>query len=78
MVEVKTKKDTRYGMPEEYVSLKKQQLMDQAMQAFLGESFSETSCRFDVVAILLHEGNPEINWIQDAFDASDQESWSGI
>ncbi|TNE82160.1 MAG: YraN family protein [Bacteroidetes bacterium] len=78
MVEVKTKKDLRFGLPEEYVSLKKQQLMEQAMQAYLGEAFSEAAYRFDIVSVVLQQGNPEINWIQDAFDASDQDGWSSI
>lgn len=78
MAEVKTKKDTRFGLPEEYVSLKKQGLMDQAMQAFLGDKFTDTTYRFDVISVLLREGSPEINWIQDAFDVADQENWSGI
>lgn len=68
LVEVKTRRSNKYGLPEEAVSTKKQQQMVLAANAYAEEHNIEHEIRFDVVAITLIKGQePEIYHIVDAF-----------
>lgn len=67
-VEVKTRTGTGFGRPEEAVTPEKQRNVIKAAKAFLYERHLEGSpCRFDVVAILLRGGQPEIEHFKNAF-----------
>lgn len=67
-VEVKTRKGTGFGRPEEAVTLEKQRNIIKAAKAFLYERHLEGSpCRFDVVSILLQNSEPEIEHFKNAF-----------
>lgn len=71
-VEVKTRRTRERGMPAEAVTPQKQRRIIAMARDFLARhAIDATSCRFDVVAILLpYEGAPEIDHIRNAFDAS--------
>jgi putative endonuclease len=68
-VEVKTRRGTGFGLPEEAVGADKQRHLVKAARAWLHERRMEgTPCRFDVVSILLRNGaEPEIHHIENAF-----------
>ena len=67
-VEVKTRRGTGFGRPEEAVTEEKQRSIAKAAEAFLYEHKLEGSpCRFDVVAIILGGGEPSIEHFESAF-----------
>ncbi len=65
-VEVKFRKSTRYGSPEEAVTLSKQKKIVQGARLYLYQNHypEDTPCRFDVVSVY----GEEIYWIKNAFD----------
>ena len=66
--EVKMRKSDEYGDPEYAITPKKQQQIRKIAQGYLYEhEIKEHLCRFDVVAIRLNRGTPEINYIRNAF-----------
>jgi putative endonuclease len=68
IVEVKTRKSTRFGSPQEAVSAAKQAKLRRLADYYLKEKrLTGTVVRFDVVAITLSEGLPQMEIIQDAF-----------
>lgn len=71
-VEVKTRRTKERGMPAEAVTRQKQRRIIAMARDFLARHpTGASSCRFDVVAILLPgEGPPVIDHIRNAFDAS--------
>ncbi|MEM1126833.1 MAG: YraN family protein [Bacteroidota bacterium] len=68
-VEVKTRTGLRFGRPEEAVDEAKKQNILKAAEAYLHEAKMDgTPCRFDVIGIVLHDGQePEIEHFKDAF-----------
>lgn len=66
-VEVKYRKNTRYGYPEEAVTPAKQRKILQGARVFMYQKHlpMDTPCRFDVVSIY----QEKITWIQNAFVA---------
>ena len=70
-VEVRYRQDTRFGLPEETVTLAKQRRIVKAAQQYLiaKKLYDECECRFDIVAIHGTIPKHEINWITDAFYA---------
>ena len=67
-VEVKARRGAGYGRPEAAVTPAKQQAIARVAQAYLHERRLEGSlCRFDVVAVLLGRGAPEIEHFEHAF-----------
>ena len=68
-IEVKTRKTRSLGYPEQAVGIRKQKKMSQLALLYLQKKkLTDTSARFDVVAItMLPEGN-EIKLIKNAFD----------
>jgi len=69
-VEVKTRSNTRHGLPSEAVTLRKQKKIIEAAGVFLqDEKFCDCACRFDVVEVFLSgERVEEINHIENAFE----------
>jgi putative endonuclease len=68
-VEVKTRRGTSFGPPEEAISEAKKRSLIKGAEAYLHERRLDGSpCRFDVIGIL-HSGNsePEITHLKDAF-----------
>jgi len=66
-VEVKTRRNAIFGLPEESVGLSKQENLAKAATAYLRQENSEAEIRFDIVAIILDKETEEIHHIEDAF-----------
>lgn len=67
-IEVKTREDTRRGLPQESVDERKQrQITRVALNYICHKRLPEGIFRFDVVGIILSSGKPEITLIQNAF-----------
>ena len=66
-VEVKTRQDDDYGSPEMAVNRQKRAHIYAAASAYYYEHKISLDVRFDVIAILYHDGQAEINHIVDAF-----------
>ena len=67
-VEVKARKQTTYGFPEEFVDTKKQSNLVHAASAWMEQAEYEGEIRFDIVTILSVQGlQPSIQHIPDAF-----------
>jgi putative endonuclease len=67
-VEVKGRRGTGFGMPEEAVHAEKQRRIFRAAQAYLQREKLESSpCRFDVVSILQHDSVSKVAILRDAF-----------
>ena len=68
VVEVKTRKSTRFGSPQEAVSLTKQNRLRRLADYYLKDKrLTGASVRFDVVAITLADQGPQIEIIPNAF-----------
>ncbi|HEY7774241.1 MAG TPA: YraN family protein [Marinagarivorans sp.] len=70
-VEVKNRKNTRFGTPSEWVTRSKQRKIILATQHFLAANNipSNAQIRFDVIGIINLEAH-SIEWIQNAFLAN--------
>ncbi len=70
-VEVRYRRNIRFGTPAESVDRLKQARLVSAAMHYLQQKRPRhyAGIRFDVVAISQHSGRPEIDWIQDAFQA---------
>lgn len=71
-VEVKTRKNARFGMPGEYVDLRKQEKLIKTALDYLGGN--DQAARFDVAEVFyrLCGGNlvlERVNYIENAFEA---------
>lgn len=67
-IEVKTRKNLNFGLPQEAVSITKQKRIAKLALAYLKEKgFLNRKVRFDVVSILWNKTNPVIELIRDAF-----------
>ena len=66
--EVKTRTNDAYGAPESALTLLKQRQIRKIALAYLTvHGISDRVCRFDVVAIVLGSGGPQITLLRDAF-----------
>lgn len=72
-VEVRFRRDTRFGGGTASVTPAKQRRIAQAASAWLTANPRQARrpCRFDVVAISGSESAPNIEWIQNAFTLDD-------
>jgi len=68
-VEVKTRASARFGLPEEAVTEAKQQQVIRVASSYLSQhKLLNVPVRFDVVAITIKGGKPEINHLVSAFE----------
>jgi uncharacterized protein (TIGR00252 family) len=68
VVEVKTRKSTRFGSPQEAVSVTKQQRLRRLADYYLKDKrLAGMQVRFDVVAVTLADNVPQIEIIPNAF-----------
>jgi putative endonuclease len=68
VVEVKTRKSTRFGSPQEGVSVTKQGRLRRLAEYYLkAKGLTGSPVRFDVVGITLVGDVPQVEIIQDAF-----------
>ena len=63
IIEVKTRSSINFGKPEDSVSLKKQNLLIQAANAYLEQNNLDLEVRFDIISIV----KKDITHIIDAF-----------
>jgi len=69
-IEVKTRRGDRFGAPHEAVHQGKQMKLRRLAEYYLKQKrLGEVALRFDVVGIMVKEGVPQIELIQDAFGA---------
>lgn len=67
-VEVKTRSSIAFGQPEDFVSAAKQQLLEQAAQAYIEIMEHKGEIRFDIISVLLTQNKQfHITHIEDAF-----------
>ena len=67
IVEVRYRKNDKYGSALESVTKKKQSRIIAATHCYLKSNNSNQAIRFDVIAI---SGNNNINWVRNAFQTS--------
>ena len=71
-VEVKARQGLAHGRPEEAVTWKKRRQIVKAARAYLYERKMEgAACRFDVVAIHIGSGEPQVRHFERAFAAGE-------
>ena len=67
-VEVKSRRSTRFGEPEESVTPKKQELLRRTAEGYAVEkNIGEIDCRFDVVSVMMNDGKAECRILKDCF-----------
>lgn len=68
-IEVKTRKNKKFGEPEESVTIHKQNNIKKAVMGYINENdvYASHDIRIDVISILMTEGKAEINHIENAF-----------
>ena len=73
-IEVRFRKNSRFGSAAETVTVHKQQRLIRAAEFFLlrNPKLAELPCRFDVIGIELNTitNKPEYTWLKNAFDLS--------
>jgi putative endonuclease len=67
-IEVKTRKNDRFGAPQEAVTPAKQHKLRRLADYYLKQKrLGEVAVRFDVVGIVMNEEGPRVEIIQEAF-----------
>jgi putative endonuclease len=66
-IEVKTRSSVAFGTPEEFVNVAKQQMLEQAAQAYIEIMDFHGEIRFDVISVLVKNDQYKITHIEDAF-----------
>jgi len=67
-VEVKSRRSTKFGEPEESVTPKKQELLRRTAEGYvLKRNIGEINCRFDVVSIVFGKGTSECKILKNCF-----------
>lgn len=66
-VEVKSRRNSFFGFPEDAVNKAKQNRLMRAANAFLEERNLDNEVRFDVISIVMDHDIPEIKHIEGAF-----------
>ncbi|MCB1775810.1 MAG: YraN family protein [Candidatus Competibacteraceae bacterium] len=66
-VEVRSRRYVRYGTPAESVTRTKQKKLLRTAALYLQRHRLDPPCRFDVAAVFQCGGEPQIEWIRDAF-----------
>lgn len=71
VVEVKARKNKKYGMPYDQVGLKKQRLLVNAAEAYILKSDIHKETRFDIISIVFNTNGFELRHIERAFSPFD-------
>lgn len=66
-VEVKTRSTNAFGEPETFVDLKKQRNMIKAANAYVLEKNIGIEVRFDIISVVMMNGEIVVTHIEDAF-----------
>ena len=67
IVEVKTRKSVDYGDPDIAVGKDKQQMLIWAADSYVRYKRLDVEVRFDILSIVVTDGAPEIEHLEDAF-----------
>ena len=67
IVEVKTRQSDDFGEPDIAVTRQKQSRLIYAANAYLFRHNLDVDTRFDIISIVMKDGNPIIDHIEDAF-----------
>lgn len=72
IVEVKTRRNTAFGLPQDAVTDTKIRRLADAAEAYVEQFEINLPVRFDIVSVVASGGNrrPQLRLIQNAFDAS--------
>lgn len=66
--EVKTRTSEFFGLPESFVSNKKQKLFAQAAEAFCDmHNFTDIEIRYDILSVIINQYEQRIEHFEDAF-----------
>jgi len=66
-VEVKTRSSQKFGQPSEFISVKKQELMKDAAEAYIEQQNENSEIRFDIISIVINSKENHIDHIENAF-----------
>lgn len=66
-VEVKTRTNVSFGMPEEFVDATKRRLIMKAAEQYIFDTDWHGDIRFDVIAVVITQHTVRIEHIEDAF-----------
>jgi putative endonuclease len=66
-VEVKTRSSVAFGHPEEFVDYKKVKKILEGAEHYIYEIDWQHNVRYDIVSVLLKNGEPEVVHLEDAF-----------
>jgi len=66
-VEVKTRKNTNYGYPEDFVDEKKIERIQNAAEKYCLDNHWQSDIRFDIIAIVTNSRSFELEHFEDAF-----------
>lgn len=66
-VEVKTRTNLAFGMPETFVSARKAQLITKAADEYIFANNWHGNIRFDIVAVIIKDQQMELEHFEDAF-----------
>ncbi|RDB03265.1 YraN family protein [Runella aurantiaca] len=66
-VEVKTRTNVSFGMPEEFVDATKRRLIMKAAEQYIFDTDWHGDIRFDVISVILTQHTARIEHIEDAF-----------
>lgn len=66
-IEVKTRTSAKYGSPDEFITHQKERMIIDAANHWMMENSWEGEFQFDIISIILSEGDPEIQHFPDAF-----------
>ncbi len=67
IVEVKTRQSVFFGEPEEAVTKKKQKFLVRAAETYIMQRNIDLETRFDIVSVVISNGQVMINHIEEAF-----------
>ena len=68
-VEVRFRRNSRFGSPAETVVARKQQRLIRTAMHYLQNHKLDSPCRFDVIGISGDSDTVQVEWIKDAFQA---------
>lgn len=67
IVEVKTRRSSYFGEPEEFVTKTKQRFLIRAANNYAERKKLDSEFRFDIISVLYNSETKQINHIEDAF-----------
>jgi putative endonuclease len=67
IAEVKTRQTNFFGEPEEAVTKTKQKFLIRATETYINQKNIDLETRFDIVSVVISNGQVMINHIEDAF-----------